>query len=69
MCLPSLKREKNLILECVCYMVLLKILLKIQSAIQFLSALNLVHEMSVKTQKIQLFLSPCVSSFTDDGLN
>lgn len=50
-------------------MVLLEILLKIQSAIQFVFALNLAHEMSVKTQKIQLFLSPCVSSFTDDGLN
>lgn len=57
------EKEKNLILECVCYMVLLEILIKIQSTIHFLFALNRkAHKMSMKSQKMQVFLSPCVNS-------
>lgn len=60
---PSVKREKKLILECVCYTLLLEILIKIQSTIHLLFALNRkAHKLSVKSQKIQMFLSPCVNS-------
>lgn len=60
---PSVKREKTLILECVCYTLLLEILIKIQSTIRFLFALNRrAHKMTVKSQKIQMFLFPCVNS-------
>lgn len=56
------KRKKE-ILECVCYMVLLEILNKIQGTVHFLFALNRkAPNISVKSQKMQMFLSPCVNS-------
>lgn len=46
-----------------CYMVLREILIKIQTTIHFLFALNRkAHKMRVKSQQMQVFVSSCVNS-------